>query len=49
MKKCLFIIAIALLAVGNMQAEGISADQALQIAKQFSTNHSTKQLARGNT
>lgn len=49
MKKCLFIIAIALLAVGNMQAEGISADQALQIAKQFSTNHSSKQLARGNT
>lgn len=49
MKKMLSLLVIALLALNDVYAEDISIDHALQIARQFVTSPSTKQLARGNT
>lgn len=46
MKKMLSLLVIVLLAINGVFAEDISIDQALQIAREFSTKPSTQQLSR---
>ena len=47
MKKLFSLLIVTFMAVGNVLAAEISAEQALQIAQQFAMSPSTRQLARG--
>ena len=46
MKKLLFLLTVALFATTYVMAEDISAEQALQIAKEFAASPSTQKIAR---
>ena len=47
MKKLFSLLIVTFMAVGNVLAEEISAEQALQIAKQFAMSPSTQHMGTG--